>query len=73
MVGMLKWGSLQCGTDSNFLKIYLFLSIYLYLYLYIYFAVLNLRCCVGFFSSCSELVLHSSCDAQASHCGGFSY
>ena len=41
-------------------------------------AVLSLRCCVGFFSSCSEQGLLSSCSArdsrgaQALECAGFS-
>ena len=35
-------------------------------------AVLGLRCCVVFFSSCDERGLLSSGTAWASHCSGFS-
>ena len=34
--------------------------------------MLGLYCCVQAFSSCGEWGLLSGCDAQASHCGGFS-
>ena len=50
-----------------------FKSICLFKNLPIYFGLLGLPCCVGFFSSCSKWGLLSSCGAQASHCGGFSY
>ena len=50
---------------DDFLKINLFISLFL--------AALGLRCCVRAFSSCGERGLLCSCDARASHCGGFSY
>ena len=34
--------------------------------------MLGLHCCIQAFSSCSKKELLSSCNAQASHCGGFS-
>ena len=37
----------------------------------LFLAVLGLRCCVVFFSSCDEQGLLSNCCAQASHCGDF--
>ena len=41
--------------------------------MYLFLAVLGLRCCAGFFSSCSEWGLLSGCGAWASHCRGFSW
>ena len=38
----------------------------------LFLAVLGLRCCARAFSSCSEWVLLFCCNAQASHCSGFS-
>ena len=52
---------IQLSFLLNFLFIYLFNL-----------AVLGLRCCTGFFSSCSKWELLSSCSVQTSHCGGFS-
>ena len=43
-----------------------------YLFIYLLLVVLGLRCCGGFFSSSDERGLLPSCDAKASHCGGFS-
>ena len=48
-------------------------NIYLFICFYFYFlAVLCPSCCAGFFSSCSERALFSSCGALASPCSGFS-
>ena len=40
---------------------------------FFFLAVLGLCCCSGFFSSCGEWGLLSSCGARASHCAGFSH
>ena len=44
----------------------------LLLFLILFLVVLSLHCCPWAVSSCGERGLLSSCDAQASHCGGFS-
>ena len=41
-------------------------------YLFIFLVALGLCCCMCAFSSCGKQGLLSSCDTQASHCGGFS-
>ena len=41
-------------------------------FIYLFLAVLDLRCCAGFFSSCSKQGLLSSCGVRASHCSDFS-
>ena len=41
-------------------------------YLFIFLVALGLCCCVCAFSSCGKQGLLSSCDTQASRCGGFS-
>ena len=45
---------------------------YMYVCMYVFLAVLGLCYCMRTFSSCSEWVLLSSCDAWASHRGGSS-
>ena len=40
--------------------------------MYLLLGTLGLCCCAGAFSSCSKWGLLSSCNAKASHCGGFS-
>ena len=42
-------------------------------FIYLFLAMLGLPCCQGFLSHLSEQGLLSSCSAQASHCGSFSY
>ena len=44
----------------------------IYLCIYLFLDVLGLRCSMWAISSCREWGLLSSCDAQASHCSGFS-
>ena len=54
--------------------IFFYMSTLLYLLLLFFFlAVLGLLWCMQAFSSCGEQGLVSSCDAQTSNCGGFSY
>ena len=53
------------------LRIFSFLTFF-FKKMYLSMAALGLRCCWWTFSRCRELGLHSSCRAQASHCGGFS-
>ena len=52
--------------------IYRYICIYIKFYLFIYLLALLGLSCAGFFSSCSEQGLLSSCSVMASHCGGFS-
>ena len=41
-------------------------------FLFFLLAVLGLPCCTGFFFSCGEQGLLSTCNGRACHCGGFS-
>ena len=55
------------GWDPR-ISMYSFLKIYLFTFL----VMLGLCRCAGFFSSCGEQGLLSSCGVLASYCGGFS-
>lgn len=51
---------------------FLSVSFFIYESIYLFLAVLHICCSMGFFSSCSEWRLLSSCDAWTSHCSVFS-
>ena len=50
-----------------------YIHIFIYIYIYLILAALSLCCCTQAVSRCGERMLLSSCRAQASHCGGFSF
>ena len=64
--GVLATGPPEKSLAHFIKKFYLFIST-------LYLIALGLHCCLVFFSSCSEQGLLSSCGAQVSPCGGFSY
>ena len=55
--------------SSFFLILLMAFLFYMYTFIYLLWAVLDLCCCGGFFSSCGKRELPSGCGAQASHCG----
>ena len=61
------------NNNSHRLFIYLRHGIVHLLILPLFLAALGLCCCTWTFSSCWEWGLLSSCEAQASCCGGFSH
>ena len=46
--------------------------VFLALIFFFFLTMLGLRRCLWAFSNCGDQVLLSTCDVQASHCGGFS-
>ena len=62
---------LKTALGSSF-SCFLRVSFFIYESIYLFLAVLHICYSVGFFSSCSEWRLLSSCDAWTSHCSEFS-
>ena len=70
VVNLLIAAAITCSS-SPFWPMHIFFFFLTILFIYLFLAVLCVHCCTGFFSSCGECGLLSSCRVWAPHCSGF--